>query len=318
MNETIFNRLGHGITCIDSGYVRPNLAAIYLIEHKGEAAIIETGTNHSLSRVIMVLDQLEISYSQVKYVIPTHIHLDHAGGAGSMLQRFPNAKLIVHPRGARHMVDPSVLVKSVIDVYGQEKYNALYGELIPVQSEDIIKAEENMVFDLSGRNFEIKFTPGHAEHHFCVWDEQSKGWFTGDTFGVSYQDMIGTTARHIFPPTTPTQFNPEKFINSIESLMSYEPTRMYLTHYGLLENPKNYSDKLCNKIAEYCEITQAETIRTQSQSENSEEAIKNRISEIECAELLQIRNDMNIEEAHLLLDMDMKLNAQGLSYWAAQ
>lgn len=313
MTENISHNLGHGITCIDSGYIRPNLAAIYLIEHKDDVAIIESGTSHSLSRVLTVLDNKNIAPEKVRYIVPTHIHLDHAGGVGGMMKAFPNAKMIVHPRGARHMEDPSFLIKAVIDVYGQEKYNTLYGELMPVPSEKIIKAEDDMAFELSGRKFYIRHTPGHAEHHICIWDELSKGWFTGDTFGISYPEMLGLTTRHIFPTTTPTHFNPEKLLNSIELLMSYKPARMYLTHFGLLENPQDYCDILSKSISEYCEIAQ-----TSSNTPNHEEEIKKKISELEYASLFKVRPDITEKESQDLLGLDMKLNAQGLCYWANQ
>lgn len=310
MDEVISNYLGYGITCIDSGYIRPNMAAIYLVEHKGEVAIIETGTNHSLSRVLAVLEKKKITYSQVQYVIPTHIHLDHAGGAGSMMKLFSNAKLIVHPRAAKHMSNPSFLVKSVIDVYGHKKYNALYGELIPVPDESIIKAGDNMVFNLSGRNFHVRYTPGHAEHHICIWDEESKGWFSGDTFGISYFDMIGLTKRHIIPTTTPTQFNPEKLLNSINLLMRYDPVCMYLTHFGLLENPKDHCEALSKSISEYCEIAQAN-----SKVMSPEKEIKKMISEIEYDNLFKVRPNISLKEFQSLLGIDIDLNVQGLCYW---
>ncbi len=310
MPEEIFSHYDHGISCIDSGYLRPKMAAIYLLEQNEEIAIIETGTNHSISRVLTLLNKKHIAPSQVRYVIPTHVHLDHAGGAGSMMEIFPNAELIVHPRGARHLVDPSRLMKGVIDVYGQEKYDALYGELIAVSKNRIVEAEDNMELDLAGRKLLVRQTPGHAEHHICIWDELSKGWFTGDTFGVSYQDMIGPESRHIIPTTSPVQFAPEKLINSINLLMSHNPERLYLTHFGLLENPQFYADILCQRIASYCEVAQAN--RNESKPI---EKIEDEIFKKESAQLHKIAPEIDRAQVHELLDMDLNLNAQGLVVW---
>lgn len=310
MSEKTFNDYDHGISCIDSGYLRPKMVAIYLIKHNEEVAIIETGTNHSLSKVLTVLDKKNIAPSQVRYVIPTHVHLDHAGGAGSMMEIFPNAELIVHPRGARHLVDPSRLMKGVIDVYGQEKYDALYGELIAVSKNRILEAADEMQLDLAGRTLLLRQTPGHAEHHICIWDEQSKGWFTGDTFGVSYQEMIGPKSRHIIPTTSPVQFSPEKLINSINLLMSYSPERLYLTHYGLLENPQYYADKLCQRIAYYCEVAQANR-----NASKPIEKIEDAIFSEESFRLNEILPGIEQAQVHELLDMDLNLNAQGLVVW---
>ncbi len=310
MTEEIFSHYDHRISCIDSGYIRPNMAAIYLLEHNEEIAIIETATNHSLSRVLTLLDKKNIPPSQVRYVIPTHVHLDHAGGAGSMMEIFPNAELIVHPRGARHLVDPSRLMKGVIDVYGQEKYDALYGELIAVSKNRIVEAEDDMEIDLAGRTLHIRHTPGHAEHHICIWDEQSKGWFTGDTFGVSYREMIGSDSRHIIPTTSPVQFSPEKLINSINLLMSYNPERLYLTHFGLLENPKNYAEKLRQRISYYCEVAQANR-NASSPTEKIEEVMFKK----ESVQLNKIVPGIDSAQVHEILKMDLHLNAQGLVVW---
>jgi len=310
MTEEIYSHYDNGITCIDSGYMRPKMAAVYLVEHKGEVAIIETATNHSLTRVLTLLDKKNIAPAQVRYVIPTHVHLDHAGGAGSMMEIFPNAKLIVHPRGARHLVDPSRLMKGVIAVYGQEKYDALYGELVAVSKKRIVEAEDEIELDLAGRTLLIRHTPGHAEHHICIWDEQSKGWFTGDTFGVSYQEMIGSESRHIIPTTSPVQFSPEKLINSINLLMRCNPERIYLTHFGLLENPKNYADILCQRISHYCELAQANR-----EALNPTEKIEEAIFRKESTQINKISPDMDLAQVHEVLDMDLNLNAQGLVVW---
>ena len=115
-----WNDYGNGIYCIDTGYARPQLAAMYLIVEKGHAAFVDTGSNDSVPNALEALAQLGLSVDAVDYVILTHIHLDHAGGAGLMMQKFPNAKLVVHPRGARHMAEPSKLIAGVTAVYGAE------------------------------------------------------------------------------------------------------------------------------------------------------------------------------------------------------
>ena len=117
-----YARLENGIICIDALYVQPRVASIYLLKQADEVAIIETGTYHSVPNVLATLSELGIAASQVKYVIPTHVHLDHAGGASEMMKQFTEASLIVHPRGARHMLDPQKLIDGTRAVYGDEKY----------------------------------------------------------------------------------------------------------------------------------------------------------------------------------------------------
>ena len=132
MTRPIYTELPEQISCIDTLYQRPGLAACYFIESAGEAAFIDTGTAHAVPMLMQLLALKGLVPSQVKYVIPTHVHLDHAGGAGQLLQRLPEAQLVVHPQGARHLVDPARLIAGASAVYGEEKFKALYGDLLPI------------------------------------------------------------------------------------------------------------------------------------------------------------------------------------------
>ncbi len=200
---------GHGIYAVDSAYTGPDVAAIHLIEQDGRAALVDTGNNDALVHVEQALAETGLSPEAVDYVLLTHIHLDHAGGAGAFMAAFPNAKLVVHPRGARHMVEPSKLFAGVSAVYGAERAKELYGELIPVAPERIIEATEGLELDLAGRVIRVLDTPGHARHHVCYFDTASRSFFTGDTFGLSYRALDVDGRPSIFPTTTPVQFEPE-------------------------------------------------------------------------------------------------------------
>ncbi|MDH3858024.1 MAG: MBL fold metallo-hydrolase, partial [Gammaproteobacteria bacterium] len=167
--------LKHGICCIDALYVQPRVASIYLLREGDEVAIIETGTYHSVSNVLATLAELGIAKSQVKYVIPTHVHLDHAGGAGEMMRQFDAARLIIHPRGAFHMIDPQKLISGTIAVYGEERFRQLYGTIEPIAENRIIVAEDQARYKLGERELVFFDTPGHARHHFCIYDQVSSG-----------------------------------------------------------------------------------------------------------------------------------------------
>ncbi len=310
MCEKIYTFLGNGITCIDAGYVRPQLAAFYMMEQEGEVAIIETGTSRSIPRLLDLLVEKGISLDQVKYVIPTHVHLDHAGGAGGMMAQFPNATLIVHPRGARHLIDPSKLIDGTIAVYGQEKYEALYGDIQPIEVSRVIEAEDGLRLNLNGRSLEIRHTPGHADHHLCVWDIETRGWFTGDVFGLSYLEMVGPESRYIIPTTTPVQFNPEKMHASLDLLMSYEPTRMYLTHFGMIEEPQKFEPVLRSSVNKYVEIALAN-----ADAEDPGAAITQALCAYEEPAVMQVVPEMSAEQARELLAIDNELSAQGLAVW---
>ena len=133
---------GNGIVAFDAGYVRPVLAAIHMVIENGRVAFIDTGSNDALPNALAALRKLGLDASAVDYVMLTHIHLDHAGGAGSMMRACPEARLVVHPRGARHMAEPSKLVAGVTAVYGADYVQRVYGEILPIPVERIIEAPD--------------------------------------------------------------------------------------------------------------------------------------------------------------------------------
>ena len=181
--------IASGVSVIDSGYFSNDFAAIYIIKQNNKVAIIETGTTFSVSNVKKALENDSLSFLDVAYIIPTHVHLDHAGGAGELMKQCPNAKLIVHPRGARHLIDPTKLIAGAMAVYGEKKFKKLYGKIIPIDANRVIEADDSFILDFDGRELKFIDTPGHARHHFCIWDKQTESMFTGDTFGISYRDL---------------------------------------------------------------------------------------------------------------------------------
>jgi glyoxylase-like metal-dependent hydrolase (beta-lactamase superfamily II) len=298
------------ITCIDTGYIRPQLAACYLVEEDGVAGIIETGTGNSLATILAVLKLKNIPVENVHYVMPTHVHLDHAGGAGHLMQQLPNAQLVIHPRGARHMIDPGKLWQSALAVYGEQAMQRMYGELIPVDESRIIIAEDNMLLDMNGRSLLFIDTPGHARHHYSIYDERSKGFFTGDTFGMAYQELSSNGLDYIMPPATPVQFDPQAWYKTLQRYLSYEPERMYLTHYGMVENVKVLATDLQRRIEEY--VTIAESCQDSS---NRSEIMKAKIADATFAELRDLNCPLPIPACKGLLQMDIELNVQGLEVW---
>ncbi len=192
----------------------------------------KSGNNRSAQRILSVIARRGRRVEEVSHVIVTHVHLDHAGGAGTLLQRLPNATLVVHPRGARHMIDPSRLEASARAVYGDEEYEAQHGALQPVPEQRVLVMDDGGSLQVGTRTLQFMDTPGHARHHFCVWDEATRGWFSGDTFGISYRELDSHRGPFIFPTTTPIQFDPPALLESIDRLMERAPQNMYLTHFG--------------------------------------------------------------------------------------
>lgn len=222
----------HGISAIDSGYGRPMLDAVHLVIEDGRAAVVDTGCNDSVPRILAALAARGIAPGQVDWVLLTHVHLDHAGGAGLLMTRLPAARLAVHPRGARHMIDPSRLMEGTIAVYGEARARELYGEILPVPAQRVVEVPDGSVLQLGRRGFQVLDTPGHARHHVCYRDERSGHVFTGDTFGLSYRELDDDGRCAIFPTTTPVQFDPPALHASIDRILALRPEALYLTHFG--------------------------------------------------------------------------------------
>ena len=304
-----FAALAQGIYCIDALYIKPRVASIYLLRERDEVAIIETGTQHSVGNVLATLQQLQIDRSQVKYVIPTHVHLDHAGGAGEMMRHFEQASLIIHPLGARHMVDPSRLIAGTIGVYGKERFERLYGNIEPIDESRVIVAEDLACYRLRDRELTFIDTPGHARHHFCIYDPQSDGMFTGDTFGISYAPMK-SLPRGLLPTTPPSQFDPPALQRSIERIMSFAPQRLYLTHYGEFDDPRAQLASFGRWIDQYVELG----LQSDSSAADFEASLEQALSTL----VMDTLGDGDVAELHRILRNDITLNAQGLAHWRRQ
>ena len=302
--------LGHGIHAIDTAFHRDHFDAAYLIVQGGQAAFIDTGPNPAVPRLLAALQALGLSTADVAWVIPTHVHLDHAGGAGLLMQHLPRARLLVHPRGARHMIDPSALWAGATAVYGAEEMARSYGELVPVPAERVDTSSDGLSIDLVGRTLLLAETPGHARHHHCVWDASSRGWFTGDTFGLSYREFDTARGPWIVPTSTPVQFDPEALRTSIQRLLSFEPACMYLTHFGRVGEVPRLGRLLLQLLDEM--VAMARALRD---APDRHASLKRGQMMIFVRSLRSHGVQATEEQIAQLLAIDLELNAQGLAVW---
>lgn len=311
MNNKIYQDHPFGISTLDTGFIRPGFAASHLIIENNHAVYIDVGTSYAVPRLLEVLKNKEIPVENVDYVIVTHIHLDHAGAAGQLMQMLPNARLVVHPRGARHLIDPSRLIAGAMAVYGQTQFQTLYGEIIPVPAERALTLSDEQILEFQGRPLLFLDTPGHAKHHFCIFDERANCFFTGDTFGISYRAFDTEQGAFIFATTTPIQFEPLPLHHSINRLLSYQPDKMYLTHFGEITEVAQLADKLHDSIDHQATLMEAVA---DSGADRHTLLVKN-IMDSFVKELQQLNCRLPIETCRELLAMDVELNAQGLEVW---
>ncbi|MEJ1249134.1 MBL fold metallo-hydrolase [Denitratimonas tolerans] len=229
-----------GIHTIDTGFHRPAFDAAYLIVENGRGAFLDCGTSHSVPVLLAAVEEAGLRPADIDWLILTHVHLDHAGGAGALLRHLANARVVVHPRGAPHMIDPARLIAGATAVYGEEEMARSYGTIVPIPESRVDIARDGHRVDLAGRTLACLDTPGHALHHLCLWDATSRSVFTGDTFGISYRELDTDRGIFLFPTTTPVQFDPEALKTSIARLVALEPERAFLTHFGAIDHiPQN-------------------------------------------------------------------------------
>ena len=271
---------------------------------------IDTGTNFALPRLLGALDALGLTRSAVDWVIPTHVHLDHAGGVGSLMQALPTARLMVHPRGARHMIDPGALWQGALAVYGPDEMARAYGTLVAVPADRVNTSADGMRLDLAGRELLFADTPGHARHHHCIWDAATRGWFTGDTFGLSYREFDSERGAWIMPTSTPVQFEPEALKASIERLLAAEPACMYLTHYGRVGDVPRLGALLLELLQSMVALGHAER-----RAPDRDAALRRGLLDIYVASLAAQGCHYGSAQIDELLALDIALNAQGLSIW---
>ena len=300
------------IFCFDTNYVRKKFASIHFIKENNKVLIIDTGTNHSAKSFINALSYMQITPSSVEWIILTHVHLDHAGGAGLLMQICPNAKLVLHPRGLRHMVDPQKLWSSVVAVYGQKTAEQQYGKLIAVNEERVLSVEEGSTIHFHGRILIFFDAPGHANHHILVFDETSSCFFTGDAFGISYPDLINAGKEFIFISSSPTQFDPVAYKKTVNKVLEMAPKACFLTHYSKIENISKNGNELLKQVDEYVEIAE----KANKTEENAENAIAENLFALLLKKLKKVSNTHSSKNFRTLLELDLSLNAQGLKYWA--
>lgn len=299
-----------GITAIDVDLMRPRMAASHLVVEGGRAAFVDTGTTYSVPTLLAALAAKALAPSAVDWVLVTHVHLDHAGGAGALMRELPNARCAVHPRGARHLADPAQLIAGSRKVFGEDRFDALYGELVPIPESRLFVAEDGARIELAGRELELIHTPGHALHHYCIIDAAHSLIFSGDTFGLSYRDLDVDGHAFIFPTTTPVHFDPEALCRSVDRLMAYGPKSVFLTHYAEVTELARLARELKERVFAYVDLG----LRWRDAPERAS----------------KLRHDMfammgtwldahgfprDRDRRHWLLDNDVELNCQGIEIW---
>ncbi len=220
----------------------------YFVRGSGGWALVETGPASSAGVVREAAAQLGIEPEQLKYIAVTHIHIDHAGGLGVLARHFPGAGLVVHPKGARHMIDPSRLIAGALQVWGEEKMRQ-YGDIVPVEEGRVLHAVEGAVLDLGDRKIEVWETPGHSKNHVCYYDAATGGLFSGDAAGVYSPGLSQRLRRPVLRPATPApDFNGEQMFSSLLRIAASEIKQIYFTHFGAGRPPRLLVENIIGQL----------------------------------------------------------------------
>jgi len=302
------------VITVDCMYQRPRHAAVYIMIENGRAVIIDTNTANAIPRILDALARYGLDASAIDYIIPTHLHLDHAGGASQLALMCPRARVISHPRGVRHYADPARLIAGVKAVYGDEPFQRLFPGIVPIPPGQIQAVTDGEQLVFGARTLTFLHTPGHAYHHICIHDSLSGGIFTGDTFGVEYLPGRRGRLPFLLCSSAPADFDPAAARASIARLMALQPRRLYLAHFGELPDVAGAADALRHSLDAMERIMIAAR----------DAACEGPALQMFC--LQQVRNALTAQTAYCgvtlqpaeteAMDSHLEINAQGLAHAA--
>jgi glyoxylase-like metal-dependent hydrolase (beta-lactamase superfamily II) len=246
---TAVTELGPDLHCIDLEFQSmPGVIASYLLSGGGEYALVETGPSTTLAALADGLEQLGVSPEQIGTLLVTHIHLDHAGAAGVLVDRYPHMQVYVHEVGAPHLIDPSKLLVSATRIYG-DRMDELWGEVKPVPAQNVHAVTDGDVVSAAGHHLKALYTPGHASHHVAYQDDATGDMFTGDVAGVRLQGY--DTIR---PPTPPPDIDLGSWHESLQRIRQAHPSRLLLTHFGPQTDVGNHLDSTAQRLDAWAEL----------------------------------------------------------------
>ncbi len=225
------------------------VSGVYLIV-RSEVALIEAGTSISAPRLLEAIEGLGISLERVTTLIPTHVHLDHAGGAGWLIEKLPHLKVWVHHRGLKHLADPSRLIESAKVLYGtRENITRLHGEILPIPMGNLVGIEDGFIPLSGGPDLQALDTPGHAPHHLSIFDPVSKSLFCGESLGHYLPEY-----RLLYPAVAPPGFDLETNRATIEKLRAVNAARICFSQFGWRDDPEWVFSEICRQLEFYAHL----------------------------------------------------------------
>jgi glyoxylase-like metal-dependent hydrolase (beta-lactamase superfamily II) len=303
MNATF--RAAPGISGIDTKMIgREMVTSAYLL-HGNEPGLVETGPSLSREAVGEGLAELGIGPDDLAHIVVTHIHLDHAGGVGTLARAYPRASIWVHQRGAPHLADPTRLVSSVQRVYGADRARAYFGGVEPTPADRLRSVDEGDVIAMGERSLEVLYTPGHASHHVALVDSETGAVFAGDAIGVHLPDV-----KVLRPATPPPDIDVELMVQSIERIRERTRSMLLLSHFGAVPEVNAICDLAILRVRGWAEDVRESLGRTDDVDEIAK-ALQERVT---AEDLADAGEGADMERYEML--SSVQVNAMGLiRYW---
>ena len=303
------------VVTVDCQYIEPERAAAYLLIEEDRAAFVDNNTIHAVPILMDALANHGLTPEQVDYLFVTHIHLDHAGGTAALLARCPNARVIAHPRAARHLVDPSRLVESAMSLYGRERFEQLYGSVEPVPAERIETVEDEAIIGWGQRKLRFLHTRGHANHHYCIYDDRANGLFSGDSFGVAYPALQRDGKPFVIWSCPPTDFDPGEARKTVQRVMDSGAQRVFVSHFGPYSAMSEGAAQMLWYIDEMDRLLQ-EATASEAAGEELEQLCMDGVAGATTRALEKAGLDPADEATWRWVDGDARLNALGVAFAA--
>lgn len=307
--------------------VLPRMSAAYLRVANGECAFVEAHTAHAVPKLMAALAEHGRRPEDVRWVIVTHAHLDHAGGASALMARLPNATLVAHPSAAKNLIDPAKLVAGATEVYGAERFARLYGRIDPIPKERVLTLSapggaaveagcaDGTSFELGGAKMTVHHTAGHAWHHFVVDDPAMGTVFTGDAFGLVYP-LLQRAGRFAIASTSPTGFDPGEARKSLEKIVGLGEASACLTHFDEVRDVRDVAQQIGAWI-DRSEAWRDDAVARALPFADAQREIQPKVRAALEADASRLGFALDREDWDLLAT-DVDLNAQGIAFAASR
>ena len=314
MTTAALPHLQDTVALIDCHYLAPEHVAAFLMVHEGRGAFVDNGVTSSVPYLLDAAAQKGLAPRDIEYIIVTHVHLDHAGGTSALLDACPNATVLAHERAARHIIDPSRLIKGSMAVYGEEFFKRVFGNIHGCDPGRVRAVADGETIDWRGRGLRFHYTLGHCSHHAVIHDLETNGLFTGDALGICHFRLQTGHRPFVFAAATPTEFDVPGAKEALQIIVNTGCERLFVSHYGQFEGVQPFVDSAAEAL-DRCQAILDEAIPSGLEGEALQAFVEERVRAAIDAHLVScgVTTTPAMREA---LEVDVRLDTAGITHAA--